>query len=131
MIITMDAMHTQSKTLKKIVANGNDYVVQVKDNQSTLLDQIKFNTKVSEYTDTNKTIEHNRGRFEIREIFVYDDLYGIDTNKWLYIKEIVKVVKRKTYKKDEHKSLIEISFYISSKIMSLKIIIMALEHIGL
>jgi hypothetical protein len=33
MIITLDALHCQSKTLKAIKESGNDYVVQVKDNQ--------------------------------------------------------------------------------------------------
>ena len=33
MIITLDAMHCQAKTLKAIKESGNDYVVQVKENQ--------------------------------------------------------------------------------------------------
>jgi hypothetical protein len=33
MVITLDALHCQSKTLKAIKDSGNDYVVQVKDNQ--------------------------------------------------------------------------------------------------
>ncbi len=33
MIVTLDALHCQSKTLKAIKDSGNDYVVQVKDNQ--------------------------------------------------------------------------------------------------
>jgi hypothetical protein len=33
MIITLDALHCQTKTLKAIKNSGNDYVIQVKDNQ--------------------------------------------------------------------------------------------------
>jgi len=33
LVITLDALHCQSKTLKAIKDSGNDYVVQVKDNQ--------------------------------------------------------------------------------------------------
>jgi len=33
MIITLDALHCQAKTLKAIKDSGNDYVIQVKDNQ--------------------------------------------------------------------------------------------------
>jgi len=33
MIITLDALHCQTKTLKAIKDSGNDYVVQVKENQ--------------------------------------------------------------------------------------------------
>jgi len=33
MIITLDALHCQTKTLKAIKDSGNDYIIQVKDNQ--------------------------------------------------------------------------------------------------
>jgi len=33
MIITLDALHCQTKTLKAIKDSGNDYVIQVKENQ--------------------------------------------------------------------------------------------------
>jgi len=33
MVITLDALHCQSKTLKAIKDSGNDYLVQVKENQ--------------------------------------------------------------------------------------------------
>ena len=33
MIITLDALHCQTKTLKAIKDSDNEYVVQVKDNQ--------------------------------------------------------------------------------------------------
>lgn len=36
MIITLDAMHCQTKTLENIKASGNDYVVQVKENQKKI-----------------------------------------------------------------------------------------------
>jgi hypothetical protein len=33
MILTLDALHCQTKTVKAIIDSGNDYVIQVKDNQ--------------------------------------------------------------------------------------------------
>ena len=36
MIITLDAMHCQTKTLENIKTSGNDYVVQVKENQKKI-----------------------------------------------------------------------------------------------
>ena len=33
MIITLDALHCQTKTLKAIKDSANNYVIQVKDNQ--------------------------------------------------------------------------------------------------
>ena len=32
-VLTMDALHCQTQTLKAIKDSGNDYVVQVKENQ--------------------------------------------------------------------------------------------------
>lgn len=65
-------------------------------------------------------MEPNRDRFETREVFVFNDLYGIDRTKWDSIKEFVKVV-RTTDKKGNAKSqTIDTSYYISSKSMSAK-----------
>ena len=36
MIITLDALHTQTKTCEAIIKSGNDYVIQVKNNQKKL-----------------------------------------------------------------------------------------------
>lgn len=55
----------------------------------------------------------------MREISVYDDLYGVDINKFTGIKEIIKVI-RTTYWKNSDKHSIETSFYISSKKISAK-----------
>jgi len=63
--------------------------------------------------------EPNRDRFEVREIEVYDDFYDINQNKFVGIKEFVKV-KRTTYFKKSDKISIETSFYISSKKMTAK-----------
>ena len=40
-VITADAMHWQTKTAKVIRAHGGDYVLQVKENQKNLLNEIK------------------------------------------------------------------------------------------
>lgn len=64
-------------------------------------------------------MEPNRNRFETREVFVYDDLYDIDPNRWNGIVEFVKVV-RTTYHKKTKTESIETSFFISSKAMNAK-----------
>lgn len=83
------------------------------------MDQILFNTNISESIDSYETKEPNRDRFEIRKVEVYDDLYDIDVNKWVGLKEIIKVT-RTTYLKKNDKCSIEESFYISSTNMSAK-----------
>jgi predicted transposase YbfD/YdcC len=101
------------KTAEAIKQSGNEYVLQVKNNQKTLLEQITFNCCVSEPISTNETVEQNRGRDETRKAFVYDDLYGIDKEQWIGIKEIVRV-ERVTYTNKKDLPSIDTSYYISS-----------------
>ncbi len=78
-----------------------------------LLEQITLNANVSDAISKDVTVEQNRGRDETRRVFVYNDLYDIDTSQWEGIKEIIKV-ERVTY--TNHKTLpsLDTSYYISS-----------------
>jgi len=44
-VITADALHTQRLTAQEIVANGGEYILQVKDNQKTLKKNLELKTK--------------------------------------------------------------------------------------
>ena len=101
------------KTAKLIKQSGNEYVLQVKKNQKMLLEQITLNCNVSTALSTDETIEQNRGRDETRRVFVYDDLYGIDTSQWIGIKQLVKV-ERVTYTQKKTLPSVDTSYYISS-----------------
>ncbi len=81
------------KTLKKIIKKQHNFVAQVKKNQNTLLDQIKFNIAVKDTTPIDSYTSHdcnNHGRYETRIVEVYDDLYLIEDN-WDMVKRIVTV----------------------------------------
>jgi predicted transposase YbfD/YdcC len=84
-----------------------------------MLEQIIFNTNTSEAIDRDKNIEKNHGRIETREVFVYNDLYNIDTTKWIDLKQIIKI-KRTTYVPKKDKTSFDESFYISSNNISAK-----------
>ena len=101
------------KTAKLIKKSGNEYVLQVKKNQKKLLEQIILNCNVSTALSTDETVEQNRGRDETRRVWVYDDLYGIDTTEWIGIKQLVKV-ERVTYTQKKTLPSIDTSYYISS-----------------
>jgi len=107
------------KTAALIKQSGNDYVLQVKANQKKLLEQMILNSNVSKAISTDETIEQNRGRDETRRVFVYNDLYGIETEEWIGIKEIVKV-ERVTYTNHRDLPSLDTSYYISSTHMSAK-----------
>lgn len=80
-----------------------------------------FNTRVSDPIDRDRQSEPNRGRFEIRELFVYDDLYGIDHKKWGSVQELIKV-KRTTYNsRGDQTPSVEIAYFASSTSLSAQV----------
>ena len=111
-IFTLDALHCQVKTVETIVESGNDYVIGVKGNQPKLLEQLKKNTEEEKgLVDTDELKEKNRGRYEERTCRVYDNLEGIDTEKWSGLKSLIKVERMVTIKE---KKTLEIAYFISS-----------------
>ena len=70
-IVTADAMSCQTKIVASIAAKGADYVVGLKGNQSTLLEDVKlfFENFPKEYAHT-QTLEKGHGRIEKREYFL-------------------------------------------------------------
>ena len=79
------------KTLKKIIKKQHSFVAQVKGNQSELQKWLKFNSSQSDAIDKYSTYDHNtHGRYENRDIEIYDDLYQID-EEWFMIKRFAKV----------------------------------------
>ena len=83
--MTTDAMGCQKEIAKKIIESGNDYVLQLKKNQKSLLEQIKayhhmllrkkFEDVIySEY----ETIEKSHGRIEIRKYTQFELTAWVD-----------------------------------------------------
>ncbi len=58
--------------MKTIAESGNDYVVKVKNNQPKLLKAIKETVENSVPADFIRTEEKSRGRYEKREISVFN-----------------------------------------------------------
>ena len=87
-IITIDAMGTQTEIAKEIIEKGGDYVLALKENQPTLLDDIRvfmendvLTQKKSVLKAANqyaKTCEKNHGRIETRECFLISDLSWLE-----------------------------------------------------
>jgi predicted transposase YbfD/YdcC len=61
--------------------------------------------------DTDELKEKNRGRYEERTCRVYENLEGIDTDKWKGIKCLIKIDRTVTTKK---KTTLETAYFISS-----------------
>ncbi len=92
--------------------SGNEYVLQVKGNQSKLLTAIKQTVSRTLVKDVDYTLENNRGRQENRAVYVYT----LDTNpiyeQWKGIKHIVHI---ESYGKRGKRDYLENRYYITSK----------------
>jgi len=81
-IVTIDAMGTQADIARGIIDGGADYVLAVKENQPTLMQDVElyFSTE-SATCDYAKTTEKSHGRYETRECWSSMDI------DWLYHKD--------------------------------------------
>ena len=80
------------KTTSIIRETDNDYILEVKGNQKNLFNQVRLIAQSHNHLDYSKTIEKNRGRLEIREAYLYDNISGIDKD-WIDVNRIVKVIR--------------------------------------
>jgi predicted transposase YbfD/YdcC len=121
-IVTIDAIGTQTKIAERIVERGADYVLAVKANQATLLDDIRFvfqedqthNFQAGPY-DYAKTVDKGHGRLELRECWSISApeylLCLRDARKWGGLKSLVMI---KAERRIGQRREVKIRYYISS-----------------
>lgn len=123
-IYTLDAMHCQVNTLESAVNLNNNVIVQVKENQPTLLNDCVKTTELTEPDDRYQEPEtKQRNRIESRYVEVYNNVAGIDNDKWNLVKSVIKVernrqqfnTKTKVYENSD-----EISYYIATAPLNAK-----------
>jgi len=115
-IVTIDAMGTQTDIAEKIIDNGADYILAVKENQKQLSEEIKDEFKFSKVIDTNTNIDYGHGRIETRKCSVISDFLFIDNkeDKWKNLKQIVKIESLREFKNSDKTDEISVRYYISS-----------------
>jgi predicted transposase YbfD/YdcC len=112
-IVTIDAMGTQKDIAGRIVKAGADYILAVKGNQETLLEDVEtmcnFERPSAEDTDVDK----GHGRIEVRLCHVFDPDAIIKTyhKDWPELKSVVRV---KATRRIGGKETTEVRYYISS-----------------
>jgi predicted transposase YbfD/YdcC len=117
-IITADALNTQREIASQAIAQGADYVLPVKGNHRTLLEELQILFKdamenqfrgfdADEYT----TIEKAHGRIEKRTYFSIDASELPSATEWANLKSAGMVTRERTIK---NKTSIEVQYYISS-----------------
>jgi predicted transposase YbfD/YdcC len=114
--VTADSLHCQTETCKKIIDGDGDYVIGLKENQKTLLEEtVLFMSDPlnAEDIETYEAApEKNSGRLEKRKCRKISDVSWLSMYKdWIGIKSIFSV-ERTTIAKD--KTTNETSYYITS-----------------
>lgn len=94
--------------------SGNEYVIQVKGNQPSLLKAIKKTIRNSKAVDIDYSLEKNRGRKEEREVHVFSIDDNEMYNQWFMTTNIIHVVSRGKRKGNKYK---EDRYYLTNKKM--------------
>jgi predicted transposase YbfD/YdcC len=115
-IITIDAMGTQTNIAEKIIKNGADYILAVKENQMQLLEEIKDEFKFSKDIETDVDVDFGHGRIETRKCSVISKFQFIDNagDKWKKLNQIVKIESLREFKNSERLDERATRYYISS-----------------
>ena len=114
-IVTLDAMGCQKDIAEKIRSKDAHYVLQVKDNQKNLKEQIEdiFDSKASRKIDLKQGIGH--GRIEQRrcEAIALPAVVFDGAQHWKDLQTLVRIKSERTIKKTGEKST-EYRYYITS-----------------
>lgn len=116
--VTIDAMGCQTAIAQAIMQAGGDYVLAVKDNQPTLLDDIMtcFEEPAGNRPGTyHRTVDKGHGRIEIRECWAIDAPAIVDHindyKEWEGLRSVVKVTSERRI---NGASSLETRYFISS-----------------
>ena len=116
-IVSADAMNTQKKIAAKILNNGGDYVLCVKNNHKKLKEEIaayfhKIKRESPEHIQHHEEIDAGHGRIEVRN---YRQLrmseWISEGNRWQGIQTVIEVTRKRIIDEQEQE---ETLYYISS-----------------
>jgi predicted transposase YbfD/YdcC len=121
--VTIDAMGCQREIAKKIEAQGADYILALKGNQSTLAEDVRLfdaEQSAANFADTTvdrtETTDGDHGRIETRKITVYQDVEWLqERHAWPGLKSVIKVESRREI---GAKVETETRFYLASAILT-------------
>ncbi len=113
-IVTIDAIGCQKKITRTIIDEKADYVIQVKDNQQRLHENIAlfFQDAANGPFDVCETIDGDHGRIETRQYVASSDIDWLpEKHRWAGIKTIVMVIRRREV---NDRASVETAYFISS-----------------
>ncbi len=114
-VVTIDAMGCQENIAKSIIAKNADYILAVKGNQGTLLEEIEDEFRFAKTLETYTNQELDHGRIETRKCSIITDFKHIEnTNKWKDLTTIVKIESQREFKNTHNPIEKATRYYISS-----------------
>lgn len=121
-IFTLDALHCQEKTLETAKATGNEVIVQVKENQKTLLNDCRTTAETVAPDDVyQEPMTKARNRIEGRKVEVFAHMNITDADKWSLVEAMVRVERKRQVFDPKAKCWQrsdETSFYISTTVLN-------------
>jgi len=113
--ITLDALHFNPTTTKQSNQAGGVFVIQLKDNQPTLFDQMSQEAAETVPLGTIKSTEKGHGRLEIRQASFFKVSHLKLDPRWdeSGLRTLV-VMSRRSTEIAKQKSSAEVSFYLSN-----------------
>jgi predicted transposase YbfD/YdcC len=113
-VVTIDAIGCQKSIASQIVAQRADYVLAVKENQPSLLADIKDSFQMLAADTVDEEIDCGHGRVERRTCSVLADLSLLDApGEWASLQGLVRI-EAERYHKATGKTEREIRYYITS-----------------
>jgi predicted transposase YbfD/YdcC len=118
-VITGDAIFMQQEIIQKISDKGCNFLMTVKGNQSGLKNDIKtaFDRKKRPVKEYEEEISKGHGRIEQRKIEVMDMPWEY-LNAWKNIKQICRVTRKRSIKKDKQWHSTEEYVYLATSLTS-------------
>jgi predicted transposase YbfD/YdcC len=113
-VVTIDAMGCQRSIAEKIIDKKADYILAVKENQPSLLADVKDSFQMLAADAVEEEIDYGHGRIEQRRCSVIADLGLIEkAAEWTSIQGLVRI-EAERYHKATGKTETEIRYYITS-----------------
>ncbi len=121
--VTLDAMGCQADIAEKIRSKKAHYILQVKDNQKILKEQLEdiFNGKTNRKTDEKYSTGHGRIEHRKCEAILVDAVVLEGKENWKDLQTLVRIQSSRTIKKTGAKST-EYRYYISSLAANAKLL---------
>jgi len=131
LVVTIDAMGTQTKIADKIIEKGGDYILALKGNQGYLKELVESGFKSRKADLSFETIGKDHGRIETRKCQVINQLEWMDEEiiRWQGLKSIIKI---DSVREIQNTKTEETRYYISSLKENAELIINSIrEHWGI